>query len=403
MGKIFLLIGIDPGWNYGIDAIVLGTERILHKRFPDGAIWLSPPGWKRKKYRHIFRQFQGIDVKDQWGDGRFSYFTRRILEKSRLLSPEIVRVQKNLVKRADCVLSIGGDLYTFAGHEKNWPFPYSIMEAGNAIIDQDIPYVIWCASVGPFEKAGSRFGELKDHLKRCHAIFVRERESFSYLQQIIGLKDNVYLAADPAFVMEPEPFEADFLCPPKGEKVIAINFSLAPMEHVFGHVSMNALIENLICFVRRLLNTFSARLVFVPHVSRDHEFLSYLLSEISRQYSERVWILPEDTGSKKTKWVISQSSALITMRFHCALAGFSTHTPTIILISTSKGEKICKEMYGDLEYSMDLRNFDVELLLQKLGYLFEHEKAIRERLESVSEEMKKRAYGAGDILARVLE
>jgi O-phosphoseryl-tRNA(Cys) synthetase len=74
----------------------------------------------------------------------------------------------------------------------------------------------------------------------------------------------------------------------------------------------------------------------------------------------------------------------------------------MILISTSKGAKICKEMYGDLEYGLDIRNMNVEVVVEKVKSLLDDEDEIRERLLPISEEMKKRALNAGGILAKVL-
>ena len=402
MSSKFLLFGVDVGGNYGVDAIVMGTDRIIHQHFHNSEVWLPATGWRKKDYSHILGNSGGIIVKDSWMDVRLAYFFRRICEKSNLLRPKIVPSHKMLVKKADYVLSIGGDLYTFAGKEKNWPFPYPIIEAGNEIIRQGKPYIIFCASVGPFDKAGDRLGEIINHLKMCRAIIVREQESFIYLRETIGLKDNVYLSADPAFVMEPEPFDAPFLNPYSKPKLIAINFSLSPIEHVYGHTPINEIYDKLILCVRQLLDNLSVRLVFVPHVTSDHTFLTHIFNAVNKHYPGKVWILPEDIGARKTKWAISQANVLLTMRFHCALAGFSTSTPTMILVSTAKGEKICKEIYGDLEYSLNIRDMNSDMLIPKIRRLLDHEETIRARLKPVCEKMIDRAFGAGDVIAKIL-
>ena len=42
----FFLFGIGLGRNYGGDAAIIGTERILHKRFPHSDVWVQHLSWR---------------------------------------------------------------------------------------------------------------------------------------------------------------------------------------------------------------------------------------------------------------------------------------------------------------------------------------------------------------------
>ena len=401
MNPKFLLFGCGVGGNYGCDAFVIGTERIIHRRFPDCEVLLPNWSWRTRNYGDILGNNSRIIVKDAWKN--IAYLSKRICEKCGLLNPkQVVRIPYKLVKKTDCILSIGGDLYTFADKEKNWPFPYPIMEAGNEIMRIGKPYVIWCASIGPLEKAGTRLGEMVEHLRACRAIIVREQDSYSYLRDKIGLKSNVYLAADPAFLMEPEQCNCEFLREHGVFKILAINFSLGPIEHVYGNNVVEDIQRDLTSYVQQMLDKLCIKVIFIPHVGSDYEFLTPIVDKVRLQFPDRVWILPENIGARKTKWAVSQANALLTMRFHCSLAGFSTNTPTMILVSTSKGEKICREMYGDLEYALNIRDMNADVVVSKVKDLLDNEKAIRKRLTPASEKMKEQALSAGDILAKVL-
>lgn len=402
MGKKYLLLGTNIGGNYGCDAIAIGTERILHHSFPDCEVWFPHNSWRNKDYDEILGLQNDVIIKNTSKIARARSLSRRFLEKSQLLKPEVVNLYKNLVKKSDCVLSIGGDLYTFANKEQNWPFPYPIIDAGNKIMRMGKPYVIWCASVGPLEKAGARLGEIVDHLRSCRAIIVREQESYLYLREKVGLDDNLYLAGDPAFVMEPEPFELPFIDQGSTDKILAVNFSLGPMQHVFGHQSPEKFHEKLVSCLQNLLDKLSIRVLLVPHVGNDYKFLHPIFEKLRTRYSNRVHVLPAKIGAKRTKWAVSQANALLTMRFHCALAGFSTNTPTMVLVSTSKGGKICNEMYGDLEYAINISDMNSNALIHKLKDLLDNEEIVRAKLLPVSEKMKERALSAGEVLSRVL-
>ena len=403
MSHKFLLFGMGVGQNYGCDAIVIGTERILRNSFPDCEMWLTrEQSWRRKPdYKAILGESSLTQIKGEWQDTRPALLGKGILARLGLLERPVIRFPQKIIKACDCVLSVGGDLYTFADKEKDWPFPFPIVEAGDRIMQQGKPYVIWCASVGPLEKAGDRLEEIVNHLKSCRAIIVREQMSFSYLQETLGLKDNVYLAADPAFVMDPEPFDFPFL-EEGGDKVLAINFSLGLMRHVLGNISQEAAQSKCEALVCDLLDVLPIKALLVPHVQTDYGLLIPMYETLRKKYSERVAILPSGLGTTKTKWAVSRSNALLTMRFHCSLAGFSTMTPTMTLVSTSKGTKMCKEMYGDLEYALNIKDMNTDAAIRKAKSLLENEEEIRARITPACEKMKGLAFSAGEILAKVL-
>jgi len=396
-----LLFGTGLGDNYGCDAIVLGTEQILRHRFPDCEVWLPHNTWREPQYEAILGTTNGITIL-AGKMARAAHLCRRVLEKVGLWAPRVLSVPTRAVTRCDCVLSIGGDLYTFSDKEENWPFPYPIVEAGNEIVRLGKPYIIWCASVGPLEKAGDRLGELVEHLRKCRAIIVREQDSYLYLRENLGLTHNVYLASDPAFVMEAEPFDFPLLNSRSSDKILAVNFSMGPLEHVYGHLPMAQFQSSLVLFVRKLLNKIPIRLLFVPHVRTDYELLYGIMDNIGETSSKRIHILPKKIGARKTKWAVSRANALVAMRFHCSLAGFSTITPTMILLSTAKGVKICKEMYGNMNYGVNIRDMDEDWVIPRIRELLDNEEMIRAGLATKCEEMKTRALGAGEILSRVL-
>ncbi len=398
----FLLFGTGIGGNYGCDAIVIGSAFILRNSFPNSEIWFYSNSSRKVNYDKIVGPSSGIMFKGNDFSNRIVHLGRRIFEKTGISNRSLFAYSPKLTKQADCILSIGGDLYTFAENEENWPFPYPIVEAGNEIIRTGKPYVIWCASVGPLEKAGDRLGEIIQHLRSCRAIIVRETASFSYLRNTIGLRDNVYLAADPAFLMETEPFEYPFLKKMGDTKLLAVNFSLGPMQHIYGHLPVTEFQNKLSGILKELLENLPIKILLVPNVGSDVPFMTPIHESLANYSENRIQMLPVAIGARKTKWAVSKANALLTMRFHCALAGFSTNTPTMVLVSTSKGDKICREMYGDSDYAVNIRDMNVSNLIPPIAYLLKNEDSIRSRLTQVSEEMKRRALSAGDVLKNIL-
>jgi len=397
----FLLFGAGVGSNYGVDAIVFGTEIILRTAFPGCEIWIPDSSWKGNAYKQVLQK-TGIIVKNGLFDVKVEYFIRRILERMKIRKPLVVQEYNKLTEKSDYVLSIGGDLYTFANNESNWPFPYPIIDAGNKIIQTGKPYIIWCASVGPFEKAGARINEIVRHLTKCSAIIVREKESYDYLKGKLGLETNLYLAADPAFLMEPESYDESFVLTNDSKKIIAVNFSSAPLEHVYGKLATDEIKHMLIGLSKKIIEKTNAKILFVPHVKSDWKLLYPIYETLRISKPGMVGIIERDIGARKTKWAISQTNVLLTMRFHCSLAGFSTNTPTLVLVSTSKGQKMVNEMYGNLDFAIDIKDMESDSLFDKLNYLLKNEEKIRKRLSGKSAEMKERAMIAGGIIKNII-
>lgn len=400
MNKLFLLFGVGVGGNYGCEAIVRGTEVILRHRFPASDIVL-PSQSLRRRDRQILKKGSSIrvvDVASKWDPlcvmshlvGNLGFDVRHTMQ-----------VPSKLVRKSTCILSIGGDLYTFAEKEKNWPFPYRIVQAGNEMIKSGTPYVIWCASVGPFEKAGKRLPEITEHLKRSRAIIVRESDSYQYLRDELRLRDNVYLAADPAFLMEPETFDALFLTK-RDLPIVAVNFSQSPIEHVHGHKRIEETRASLAENLEALISLLDVRILLVPHVFQDHAFVRPIYEKVRKHAEDRSWVLPQGLGSPRTKWAVSQCNALVTMRFHCALAGMGTRTPTLVLVSTKKGSKICKDIYGNLDWALNIQDLTKETLVRKVRDLLDNEENLRQHLTQSIGMMKDRALSAADVLDDIL-
>ena len=164
MSKKFLLFGLPQiTCNFGCEAIVHGTGAILKRTFPDcEPIYISDG--HAKTDRECLGPSSPIKVDDSAPRMGARFFARRFIRRIKLRMKR-QPLTPRLLKDAEWVLSIGGDLYTFADAETRafWPYPWPIVKDGNLIMDKGIPYVIWCASIGPLEEAGGKLGILIEH------------------------------------------------------------------------------------------------------------------------------------------------------------------------------------------------------------------------------------------------
>src|SRR3546814_18392948 len=83
-------------------------------------------------------------------------------------------------------------------------------------MDLGRPVFLWGASVGPFEAEPHFVPAIRHHLMRMSGIMVRERVSYDYLTQKLGLT-NVTMMAVPAFTLSPAPVDTAPFWHPFGE------------------------------------------------------------------------------------------------------------------------------------------------------------------------------------------
>lgn len=401
----FLLFGLSQiTSNFGCEALIRGTGVILKRALPDcQPVYISDGHARIDKCR--LGASSPVAVEDSAPRFGPRFFCRRLMAKlgrtRRCRRPLSGRILRN----ADCVLSVGGDLYTFADEETEavWPYPWPVVYDGNDIMDHGVPYVIWCASVGPLEKAGDRLDVLVEHLRRCTAVIVREETSYEYLTEVLSVKDNVYLAADPAYLMDPVSFNAPFLSESE-DPTVAINMALGSIVQVYGNDEerIARVHEHYLEGMASLISDLGVRIVLVPHGVSDHAYLGGFYEHLRERYGERVWLVPEGLGAQRTKWVVSQCTALVAMRFHCALAGFGTCTPTMLVLTKPKGAMLVKDVYGSTDYSLDLCDFSREALRDMVEQMLDNRDSIRSTLQTQLKEMQRRALYAGDLLKQLL-
>ncbi len=113
------------------------------------------------------------------------------------------------IENSNSVLSIGGDNYSL-----DYGIPRSFTYLDDVVLERKKPLIIWGASVGPFKKIPEYENFMKSHLQNITGIFARESATIEYLNKI-GITDNVYKVADPAFLM-------DATEPPPSDKQIEI-------------------------------------------------------------------------------------------------------------------------------------------------------------------------------------
>ncbi len=395
-----LLIGIGGVYNYGCEAIVRGTEAIIHREYPDANIVYASGRVTDDRKRLEGSEIQIIER------GRLKrYSAKNICRK--LLSLVGIRwapmmESLGLLESVDAVFSIGGDIYTLkpAG-EYSMSFP----KFGNAAEKLGVPYILWGASVGPFTENPKAEKAFVKHLKGLSLITAREIATVDYLRAV-GVSKNVVSCADPAFVVAPEIKSKGIR---QGDKfTIGINFS--PLSIRYTNNSEEETIHAQAKTIEGLIRVFGASIVLIPHVVSDFnkgdddlQYLRKVKRSIAHEYQGALTLLETDPGFIGTKKELIKCDLVIAARMHCAINALTANVPTILVAYSRKAEGMCQYVYGNSEWIIPLSKFSSENVFRKVSLMIEQQQYIHTYLAQRIPEIQQEAYKAMPELKKILK
>ena len=396
-----LLYGINGAYNYGCEAILRGTETIVREVWPYARIIYASPRPVDDQRR---LQGSNIEIVSRRSCSRYSARNLTIHLCRRLNIPwapwgEMVEC----LPEADLVLSIGGDLYTLY-NEEGTAFDRGLLSFGNIVRAMGKPFVIWGASIGPFEKNPRAKRVFIDHLKGVDLITCREPSTFDYLASI-GVRDNVIQCADPAFAM-PDPRTTAHS--PNSRPLIGINLSplgiLAGQRRADLAVSASRQATTVAAIVQEL----DADVLLVPHVicpfdegDDDVRYLNRVAAALPTTIRARVRMLPADLGFMGTRNEITKCDVMIAARMHAAVNALGAGVPTILLAYSQKAVGMSKYIYGTEKWMLPLVEFTSSRFPQYVAELLKCGFQVRADLSLRAAGMKSEARLCQPAIARL--
>ncbi|MCE7700037.1 MAG: polysaccharide pyruvyl transferase family protein [Methanobacterium paludis] len=365
------LYGIAGVYNYGCEAIVRGTEIILHKKWPDAHIKYASLRPEDDKKR-----LKGCDVeiisRKIHRFGSIHRFNGLIAYQTGLYFKKPFQEDLKWIEDCDVIFSIGGDLYTIPNNYKEPKKKYynSLIHFGEAVKAHEKKFVIWGASIGPFEGYPKAKKAFVNQLCQADFIISREPVTTRYLKSL-GIK-NVTECADPAFaVPKPKDIKKNDLHPK-----VHIGINLSPLSSSYSFKSnMNDVIKKQADLVTSLIKEFDAQVTLIPHVVCDFDvndddlrYLKQIKSQIDIDVKDHVDLIENDIGFLGTKEILSNCDVVIAARMHCAINAISIGVPTIFLAYSKKAYGMAEYVYGNNKWVIPLKDFKnkdiVELINQ---------------------------------------
>lgn len=267
--------------------------------------------------------------------------------------------------------------------------------------------VLWAASVGPFSRKPHVERLMKRHLADYDQITVRESSTMRYLREI-GV-EGVTQVVDPAFVLQPQPFDADVLLPVGANGTIGLNVSPLIRKFRASAGSREQLDQEVSAFIRDLHDVFGYGLLLLPHVgpldggvnNSDHAYMAGLI-ERYRLSSPHVALAPATLNAAQLKFLISRLRFFIGARTHATIAAFSTGVPTLSIAYSVKAKGINADLFDDLPVVLETPDVSQETLVRGLRVLEEHEQQIRNLLAERVPRWRERAAEPAKLLMRLV-
>jgi colanic acid/amylovoran biosynthesis protein len=354
-----LLVGMAGLYNRGCEAILWGSSQILTQiwpeseitaavgtldtlsadeaRLPDLGLHLLP--MSRRHRLNLSRPARGL----RW--------TMRNLRDRLGLINEAPGFP---LEGWDLVLEVGGD--TFVGR------PSMAVRRDRFLMSRGLPLGLWGMNLEPYSEAFSKRLDMPRFLSDLDLITVRDQASADYLAGL-GVTDHVYRMGDPAFEMEPDPWDCEECFPTAGERGV-VGLNLSPLAAEVMKDGQQSMIRLGLQTCRRLIEA-GFGVLLVPHCAppacppTDSDLA--VLGPVYRQFADEgaaVGILPDGLSARQIKYAISHCALFAGARMHSTIAAWSTGVPTLTLSYSRKSTNLSREIYGVDDYAVSLSQAD---------------------------------------------
>jgi colanic acid/amylovoran biosynthesis protein len=401
---LFILAGNGPYTNRGCEAIVRGTTKILREHFKDPCFLCLTHIQSEEQFRrqcleevdpaitHLrsHRMNKKQALRNLWKPETWLYAYRSRFDPA-ALKYQVYREMLPHLEDAAAVLSVGGDNYSL-----DYGVPKLFTGLDDIVLEKKKPLAIWGASVGPFSTMPDYERYMGRHLRGVPGIFARESVTIDYLKSI-GVTENVYPVADPAFLMDPVKPEGIEDVLPIDEEAIGLNLSPLMAKYVSGG-DIDAWTTLAASIIEDVAKTTEIPVYLIPHVtnptSNDHEFMQRALSLITDRNGNITLVSPEYNAAE-TKWIISQMAFFAGARTHSTIAALSSGIPTLSFAYSIKAQGINRDIFGHTDYCMEPTDLDAEGVADQVTSMLDKSAAIRSDLAGRIPGVQRAALHAG--------
>jgi polysaccharide pyruvyl transferase WcaK-like protein len=396
----FGLYGIFGTYNYGCEAIVRGTQKIIHNVFPDAKIVYASFRPEDDRRRLTGCNIEIIPVERQplfhpaYANIILAYFTGTYIRG-------LYTKKTEWVKECDAILAIGGDEYYPSTDIFGTKYNY-LVNFGEKVKIMSKKLVPWGVSMGPYSNNQVKNYYIK-HVSKTDLVVSREPQTTKYLNSC-GLL-NVIERPDPAFSLAQLSFEDNGINSKSNKCCIGINLSPLSARVVYKNDQYDQIIAKQASSISRLVSRFDCEILLIPHVFAKHvecdDDLSYLKKikdNILDHAKDRVSIMNEDVGFLGIRKTLYKCDLVIASRMHCAINAISIGIPTILLRYSNKSLGMAEYIYENRNYSIPLYEFCSPKIEEMIETVLENKVFLRQTLKKRVVEILNQDYSFLELL-----
>jgi len=409
---LFILAGNNPYENRGCEAIVRGTTKTLRAHFKDPQFICLSHFQNDKQYQqqclqetdeaithlHSYRLSKKKIAQNFWKPFYLGYAYDHFC-RPEALKYKVYKQMLPYLDGATAVLSVGGDNYSL-----DYGVPKLFTDLDDIVIQKGKPIILWGASVGPFSAMPDYERYMSDHLQKVTGIFARESATTEYLESI-GITENVYSVADPAFLMDPVKPEGIEDALPLDEEAIGLNLSPLMAKYVTGG-DIEEWAQIAAQIISGVAEATEMPVCLIPHVtsphSDDYAFMQKAVSQIPEK-NRNLTLTPPRYTAAETKWIISKMAFFAGARTHSTIAALSSGVPTLSFAYSIKARGINRDLFDHESYLLSPDHLTANTVTQTVQSMLERASEIRRELDEKIPLIQKKALYAGECLKKTPE
>lgn len=304
----------------------------------------------------------------------------------------------NLFLKFDVVIDLGGD-----GLSENYGLVLLCNSAFPLFLSLLLkkPFVIYAQSIGPFKSWFTR-RLMKFIFDRASLITLREEISKKYLRKIKVKNKNVFLTADPAFLLKPSypPEVSNHLSEIRGhmhKKIVGVTASQLIYRYAFPTIhdvreKREHYMKLMVDLIKYILKKNDVIVLLIPHAmvpgDDDRPIHEEIFLKLNEDEQKLVIPIRKAYRADEIKGIIGLCDLFISCRMHAAIAAISMRIPTIAFSYGHKFHGVLGRLV-EKKQIIDLRYSEWNALLSKLKMAFDYAWTNREKIaKSLEEKMK---------------
>lgn len=354
------IYGISGVYNYGCEAMVRSISKQLNNAIENCEIVYMTPSIEDDTL--MLNDCETCEIREIKVNAnplmkRAFRFLRRKLHLAR--TEDNLYIQTDWMKSCDVLVVIGGDVFDLSPNDTNKKeYKNERVYVSKLVKQYGGKVVLWGISVGNFDGNKHAKKQIVDYFKNIvDYSIIRDYKSYEYLKQN-GI-NNIGMFSDPAFMQR-----SIQTTNVKKRGLIGINLSLISSARIDNSMSENDWVCHWADVLINLLSeTGFNKILLIPHVVNyavmvddDYHFLNKIF-QILKEKNIDVAIVEGKPGFEGIKEKLAECDAIFSARMHCAINSITCGVPTLFLSYSSKSIGMCRQVYGNEKWAVDIRQF----------------------------------------------